>query len=183
VAVARVVATQREEASYLPDASGAQIGEVLPLQRNDSDFEVFVRTHERRIRLALCAAYGTDLGIEASAEAFALAWERWDKVGTIPNSAGYLYGIGRNVARRSLRRRTPPRLPAVPVTSTPWIEPGLPGALGRLSENQRVAVMLVHSLQWTLSEVAELQGVSKPTVQKHVERGLAKLRKGLKVKL
>jgi hypothetical protein len=27
--------------------------------------------------------------------------------------------------------------------------------------------MLVHSLQWTLSEVAELQGVSKPTVQKH----------------
>jgi hypothetical protein len=43
--------------------------------------------------------------------------------------------------------------------------------------------MLVHSLQWTLSEVAELQGVSKPTVQKHVDRGLAKLRKGLKVEL
>ncbi len=157
--------------------------EVLPQQQSDTEFEVFVRTNERRIRLALCAAYGTDLGIEASAEAFALAWERWEKVRTIPNSAGYLYGIGRNVARRSMRRRTPPRLPGVPVTSTPWIEPGLPDALGHLSENQRVAVMLVHSLQWTLSEVAELQGVSKPTVQKHVDRGLAKLRKGLKVEL
>jgi len=43
--------------------------------------------------------------------------------------------------------------------------------------------MLVHSLQWTFSEDAELQGVSKPTVQKHVDRGLAKLRKGLKVEL
>jgi hypothetical protein len=31
--------------------------EVLPLQRHESDFEVFVRTYERRIRLALCAAY------------------------------------------------------------------------------------------------------------------------------
>jgi RNA polymerase sigma-70 factor (ECF subfamily) len=157
--------------------------EVLPQRQSDTEFEVFVRTNERRIRLALCAAYGTDLGIEASAEAFALAWEKWEKVRTISNQPGYLYGMGRNVARRSLRRRTPPRLPAVPVTSTPWIEPGLPDALGRLSENQRVAVMLVHSLQWTLSEVAELQGVSKPTVQKHVDRGLAKLRKGLKVEL
>ena len=46
---------------------------VLPEQRRESDFDVFVRTYERRIRLALCAAYGTDLGIEASTEAFALA--------------------------------------------------------------------------------------------------------------
>ncbi|RLE13332.1 MAG: hypothetical protein DRJ28_07585 [Actinobacteria bacterium] len=157
--------------------------EVLPQQRTDSEFEGFVRANESRIRLALCAAYGTDLGIEASAEAFALAWEKWEKVRTLSNQPGYLYGIGRNVARRSMRRRTPPRLPAVPVSSTPWIEPGLPDALGRLSEKQRVAVMLVHSLQWTLAEVAELQGVSKPTVQKHVDRGLAKLRKGLKVEL
>ena len=156
---------------------------MLPERNIESDFESFVRRHERRVRLALCAAYGTDLGCEVSAEAFAQAWKHWEKVREVSNASGYLYAVGRNEAKRRLRRRRPSRLPAVPVTSTPWIEPGLPDALQRLSEKQRVAVVLVHCLQWTLSEVAELQGVSKPTVQKHVDRGLARLRRDLKVDL
>jgi hypothetical protein len=51
--------------------------EVLPQQQSDTEFEVFVRTNERRIRLAPCAAYGTDLGIEASAEAVFAAFDAW----------------------------------------------------------------------------------------------------------
>ena len=57
----------------------------------------------------------------------------------------------------------------------------LPDALGRLSEPQRVAVMLVCGLEWTYTEVADLLGVSKSTVQTQLERGLVKLRKTMGV--
>jgi RNA polymerase sigma factor (sigma-70 family) len=65
----------------------------------------------------------------------------------------------------------------------PWIEPGLPKALGALSEHQRVAVVLAHGFGWTHREVAELLGVSTSTVQNHVERGLKKLRGTLEVEI
>lgn len=41
--------------------------------------------------------------------------------------------------------------------------------------------MLVHGLEWTLGEVAELLGVTKSTVQTQAERGMAKLRKRIGV--
>ena len=61
------------------------------------------------------------------------------------------------------------------------VEPGFPRALADLSEQQRVAVVLVHGYGWTLREVAELIDVSVSTVQTHVERALAKLRAALEV--
>jgi DNA-directed RNA polymerase specialized sigma24 family protein len=90
------------------------------------------------------------------------------------NPAGYLWGVGRNHAKRQQRQR--PAFPDVPSDAMPWIEPGLPVAMARLSEKQRVVVMLIHDLEWTYSEVAELLGVSKSTVQIQAERGMAKLR-------
>ena len=61
-----------------------------------------------------------------------------------------------------------------------WIEPGLPRALDQLSEKQRVAVLLTKSFQWTFAETAEMLGVSVGTVEKHVERGMGKLRRALR---
>jgi RNA polymerase sigma factor (sigma-70 family) len=69
----------------------------------------------------------------------------------------------------------------MPVDREPWVEPELPAALSRLSEKQRVVVILIHCFEWTQAEVAELLGVSKSTVQNHLERGLAKLRHKLGV--
>jgi DNA-directed RNA polymerase specialized sigma24 family protein len=43
--------------------------------------------------------------------------------------------------------------------------------------------MLIHGYGWTQMEVAELLGVSKTTVQQHLERGVVKLRKSLGVDL
>ena len=63
----------------------------------------------------------------------------------------------------------------------PWVEPGLPDALARLPGQQRVAVYLVCGHEWSMSEVADLLGVSKGTVQKHLERGMSKLRHRLGV--
>ena len=138
-------------------------------------FEGFARKVEPRLRESLSATLGSDLGREAAAEALAYAWEHWAKVSAMDNPAGYLYAVGRDRGRR-LR---PPRrvaLMSVDPARTPWVEPGLPDALGRLSEQQRVAVMLLHCFEWTMSEVAGLLGVSKSTVQSHFERGMARLR-------
>jgi RNA polymerase sigma-70 factor (ECF subfamily) len=48
--------------------------------------------------------------------------------------------------------------------------------LGKLSVRQRQAVVLVNAFGYSHSEVAELLGVSKATVQTHADRGLARLR-------
>ena len=53
--------------------------------------------------------------------------------------------------------------------------------LAQLSDRQRVAVVLVHGFGWTLREVAELTNTKVTTVQNHLERGLAQLRRGLEV--
>jgi len=42
-----------------------------------SEFELFALDVEPRLRRALVAAYGSDRGREAAAEALAYAWEHW----------------------------------------------------------------------------------------------------------
>jgi RNA polymerase sigma factor (sigma-70 family) len=74
-------------------------------------------------------------------------------------------------------------LPDVSPQKLPWVEPGLPAALRGLPEQQRVTVYLVYGDQWSMTEVASLLGVSKGTVQKHLERAMEKLRRRLGVEL
>ena len=139
----------------------------------------FVRATEPRLRQALCASLGTEVGVEATAEALAFGWEHWHRIRTMESPVGYLYGVARNKARAWRRRRRPPRLPVPPASHMPHVEPALPEALARLSERQRTAVMLVHCFDWTYAEAASTLGVSKSTVQQHAERGLARLRRDL----
>lgn len=146
----------------------------------DVTFEDFVREVEPRLRDALSAALGSETGREATAEALGYAWEHWPRLRGMENPAGYLYVLGRDRGRRMLRRR---RVVLMPIDSDrmPWVEPGLPDALGRLPEQQRVVVMLLYCFEWTMSEAADLLGVTKSTVQSHAERGMTRLRDGLGV--
>ena len=142
-------------------------------------FTSFVEEVGPRLKRALCVGFGIESGVEATADALAYGWEHWDRIETMENPAGYLYQVGRSRARK---RRTPrPDFPPLPVDSAPWVEPGLPSALGRLSEAQRQAVWLVDGYEWTLAETAALLGVSVSSVRKHLERGNKKLRKALGV--
>ena len=145
-------------------------------------FTEFVSEVEEKLRYALTAALGTEYGREAAAEALAYGWEHWDRVREVSNPGGYLYRVGLNHGKR-LRARGRVRLPDVPLQKLPWVEPGLPVALRGLPEQQRVTVFLVHGHEWSLTEVASLLGVSKGTVQKHVERAMEKLRRKLGVGL
>ena len=140
-------------------------------------FTPFARDAEPRLRIALAAAVGQELGADATAEALAYGWEHWQRIAPMQNPVGYLYRVGRNSVRPPKRLR----LPAVPVAHTPYVEPALPAALAKLSDRQRVVVVLVHGFDWNHDEVASLLEVDTPTVATHLRRGLAKLRKHLKV--
>jgi RNA polymerase sigma-70 factor (ECF subfamily) len=114
-----------------------------------------------------------------AAEAMAYGWEHWERIGVMENPAGYLYRVGCGKGRRARRPLLLPDPP--PAQSEPLVEPGLPSALSRLSDRQRVSVMLVHGAGWTVSEAAELLRISPGSVHRHVSRGLNRLRKSLEV--
>lgn len=146
--------------------------------KREKAFTEFVRLYEPKLRIALMARCGTERGREAAAEAFAYAWEHWDEVQRMDKPIGYLYRVGQSKSRRRLRPRPDG---ATPNHSEPWVEPGLPAALDRLSKKQRMAVVLVHAFGWTQREAAEVMRVSEPTVRTHLQRGLEKLRSTLGV--
>jgi RNA polymerase sigma-70 factor (ECF subfamily) len=142
-------------------------------------FESFAERVTPRLKAALVAAVGVDRAPDAAAEALAYAWEHWDDLQAMDNPAGYLYRVGVTRGRRWHPLR--PVFPPSPNGEMPWVESGLPRALGRLSERQRVAVVLVHCLGWTQDEVAGLLGITRGSVQTHLDRGLHRLRTSLGV--
>jgi DNA-directed RNA polymerase specialized sigma24 family protein len=145
----------------------------------DREFTRFVKETEPRLSYALAAAYGIEIGAEATADALAWAWEHWSEVEEMKNPAGYLYRVGQSKARRYLRPVV--LFPPVPAFQAPGLSPDLDDALSRLSKNQRVAVVLLHGLRYTEREVADLLGISRWSVRTHAERGLAKLKDALGV--
>jgi DNA-directed RNA polymerase specialized sigma24 family protein len=136
-------------------------------------YREFVQVAEPKLRRSFVATYGPERGRDATCEALAYAWQHWDRVEAMANSVGYLYRVGQS---RTAPTRTRPVFER-PEVREPMIEPALARAVASLSERQRLAVLLVHSAGWTVAEVAELIGVNSSTVQRHLHRGLAKLRR------
>ncbi|MFN8028184.1 MAG: sigma factor-like helix-turn-helix DNA-binding protein [Acidimicrobiia bacterium] len=150
---------------------------MLEGERVEAGFEGFLLAHGDRLKRALVAAYGSERGAEATAEALAYAWEHRERVLAMEHPVAYLYRVGQSRTRWRKRRV----VFEVPDGSDPWIEPALVPALAALTERQRVAVVLVHGFGWELGEVGEILDIKVTSVQNHVERGLAKLRNALEV--
>ncbi|MEM7275289.1 MAG: sigma-70 family RNA polymerase sigma factor [Actinomycetota bacterium] len=148
------------------------------------EFAAFFDGAERRLRLALSGAFGIEAGRDAAAEALTWGWQHWARLQDMDNPVGYLYRVGRSSALRSIGHDAP-LTAEVDVQPAAWefpsFEPELSRSLAGLSEQQRVAVWMVHGLGFTHTEVAEILDCSKPTVGTHVQRGLRKLREGLGV--
>lgn len=159
--------------------SGGLYNKVLMEASLAASYKEFVTDGGARLRRAFIAAYGPEVGAEATSDALAYAWEHWRRIAVMDNPTGYLYRVGQSKARRY--RRRPTRLPQVEAVAQPWVEPGLPRALEHLSDRQRQAILLCHGFGWTLSEVGELLDVGPSTVQRHIDRGMAKLRRRLGV--
>ncbi len=145
-----------------------------------SGFEEFFTGSERPVRFALSARFGFEVGREAAAEALAYAWEHWDRISVMENPAGYVYRVGYRVGVRTTRRVEPIDFSRHGSEHSSF-EPKLPSALSDLSNRQRTVVVLVHGLGWTHQETADFLGLSTSTIQRHLERGLEKLRRVLGV--
>jgi len=141
-------------------------------------FEEFMADAEPRLRRALVARHGMHLGRDATLDAMIYGWKHWDRVSEMDNPVGYLYRVGASSIRPP---KEPPQLAAVQEYREPWIEPALETSLGALSEQQRVAVVLRHSFEWTYAEIAELLDISVSTVRTQLSRGMEKLRRALEV--
>lgn len=137
---------------------------------------------EPRLRRALVAAYGTELGAEATADALAWGWEHFERLEAMDNGAGYLWRVGQtSVRRRSRQRRWSLPDPGGDAGDRLPIEPALAGGLAGLSPRQRTAVLLVHGYGYSLTEAAEVMGCRVRTLRNHLDRGLASLRTHLGV--
>lgn len=153
---------------------------MLHSEMTSKTFSTFVGDHEARLRHALTARFGLEVGKDAAADALAYGWEHWERVQAMENPTGYLHAVGVDRGRRMSQRRRV-LFPSVPVARAPWVEPGLSKAVGALTERQRTVVLLLHGYGWTQREVAEVLDVSKASVQRHGERAMARLRRDLGV--
>lgn len=153
----------------------------MSVTADSASFTLFVEEVAHRLRQALMAAYGRDVGDEAVSEAMVYAWQNWDRISGMANPSGYLYRVGQSRAQARLRRRALPFGPSRPYEVAYWFEPNLESAMDGLSRKQRAAVVLVHGFDWTVTEVAEMLGVTFSTVQTHLDRGMVKLRKRMGV--
>jgi RNA polymerase sigma-70 factor (ECF subfamily) len=158
------------------------VQEAVANHTRRESFSAWMSEVQDRLRFALIAGHGVEAGTEAAADALAYAWEHWDRIEVMDNPGGYVYRVGDRRARhdRSRRFRQPVVFPELNA-HLPHVEPALPKALTLLTKHQRVAVALVHALGFPYQEVAGMLGVSKGTVQTHVQRGMAKLRSELGV--
>ncbi len=146
---------------------------------DDQAFGLFLAQTTPRLAKAFSAAYGLERGEDALAEALAYGWEHRERLIGMANPAGYLYRVGQSRSRRLIRRQV--SLPPPDQLDLPWIEPGLVPALAALPERQRACIGLVVGHGWTHQETADLLGLSRSTVQNHVERGIRSLRSKLGV--
>jgi RNA polymerase sigma factor (sigma-70 family) len=147
-----------------------------------SAFEDFVATAGARLRVALVARYGVDVGVDACADALAYAWEHWARVSAMANAAGYLYRVGQTSARRQARWRQAPTFPPEHRSDEPnddhdRSDAGLDHLLATLDDRQRTVVVLAHVYEWTYAEIADLLGVPLSTVRNLMHRGMTKLRR------
>lgn len=140
-------------------------------------FAEFFGTSEATIRRALISRFGPELGREATAEAFTVAWRNWKNISTVSNPSGYVYRTGE---RWAMRQRAPrATIATAESVEDTYADPQLAAALARLSPRQQQAVVLVQAFGMTHQEAADLLGCARSSIQNHVERGLRRLRESL----
>jgi len=142
-------------------------------------FEAFVAAVEPRLRRALAGHLPSDVVVDAVAEAFAYAWQHWDRLLLMDNPSGYLFRVAQSRSRAKAQVMVPDPDPF----RLPHVEPRLGAAMRALPTQQRSVVWLIHGCGWSYAETAEALGISRSAVGTHLGRGMTRLRAQLGVKL
>jgi len=158
------------------DSDGAAVASM--------EFEsFFAEHHERLFRALWLVTRNRHEAEEIMQDAFLGVWQRWDRVGTGPDPAAYLYRTAMNVWRSRLRRagvalrkafhqiQTDDEMAAVEARDA------VVRALAPLPPRQRAAVILMDVLDHSSDRAAEVLGVKAVTVRVLAARGRATLAK------
>ncbi|MEU5788079.1 sigma-70 family RNA polymerase sigma factor [Micromonospora purpureochromogenes] len=148
-------------------------------------FDRFYAGHVDRVHRALALALGDPgLAREATDEAMARAYARWDRISRLDNPAGWVFRVGLNWATswwRKVRRERP----AMPEERHPAVAAPDPAALAartaldRLPTTQRTVIVCRILLELSTAETAAVLDLSEGTVKSRLSRGLAELRAAL----
>jgi RNA polymerase sigma-70 factor (ECF subfamily) len=133
-----------------------------------SEFGAWYRANHAGVLATLTLTAGsTEVAEDITAEAFARAFEHWDRVRTMAAPRGWLYKVALNLLRRRgrrlalerdlLRRRATPALESPP----PALDPEVWEAVRSLPERQRTAVALRYVLDLPEAEVAQIMGTTR----------------------
>jgi RNA polymerase sigma factor (sigma-70 family) len=148
------------------------------------DFEEFFLEHQAPLFRALwLIVRNRQEAEEIMQDAFVRVWERWARVSTHPDPAGYLYRTAMNEFRSRRRRAALAVRKAVGVVSREddlaAIEQreAVIAALAPLTPRQRAAVVLVDVLGLSSEQAADALGVRPSTVRVLVGRGRETLRR------
>ena len=151
---------------------------IVDMDRRSEQFAGFFTEAEPRLRHALVANYGPEVGREAAADALEYSWTNWQRISAMDYPIAYLYRVGQSAAKKYRGERL---VLSRSESSEPWFEPALLPALSRLTARQRTAVVMRYAFDHSFADIAQVMGVAVPTVQKHVDRAMEKLRKALEV--
>jgi RNA polymerase sigma-70 factor (ECF subfamily) len=138
------------------------------LEDGEDSFTAWYRSAYRGLLHTLVLAIGdAEVATDATSEAFARAFQRWDRVSQMSSPIGWTYTVALNVARRMLRRaqfeslvlrRRPPSPPVRDDGLELW------DAVQRLPLRQRTAVALYYLSDLSQRDIADAMGVAEGTV-------------------
>lgn len=148
-------------------------------------FEAFFEAHHRDLsRLAYLLSGDHDAADDLTAEAFAEAWKRWDRVIGSDVPLAYVRRIVVNLAASRVRGLVRERRGWKLIGAT-WSERSeerdsaavtdLRAALARLPMRKRACVILRHYYGLSEKETAATLGVSVGTVKSQTSRGVAEI--------
>lgn len=147
--------------------------------------ERLVAAQQRRLfHIALAILRDPAEAEDAVQECFLVAWRRWDTVREEDKGESWLTTI---CVRHCIRRRTGLRRWSLGTSDASLAAPDHPRfegrlvdldrAQGRLSPQQRAALVLCYHHGFSADQCAVLMGLSPGTVRSHLARALATLRK------
>ncbi len=151
-------------------------------------FDQFYGPTRDSVARALTATLGSsEVAVDATDEALARAYQRWDRVSQLDSPAGWVYRVGLNYARnrirtmlRRQRRRVVDRdAQFAPAADAAIADPAIAAALMRLSVDQRAVVACRYLLGWSERDTAEALAIRPGTVKSRLSRALAALERHL----
>lgn len=141
------------------------------------------REHPRLVRAVHLLLDDHAVAEEIAQEALLRAAGRWEQLATMNSPGGWTHRVAINLAtsqlrRRRIERRARSRMASEERISAPDTATAMTvrAALRSLPDPHRRVLVLRHVLDWTTTEIAELDGVRPDAIRQRLHRARAALR-------